>query len=198
MYVLKEKVSERFSSLFSNSTTSESPKPPPPDPHTQTRPKSKGRKSLSSYLSLVIPSIHGSKPSGSRQDTDAVQSPSVRYCDANNVFQEEGSDTRLECSILCKAEETPSNQGENKDCGSAYEEVKLNNLGVDYDSASRKSTSSSDGFEEAMERSTPRNPLSDLMDESAFITSDLYEFLVCCLPNIVRGCKWVLLYRAVR
>ncbi|CAK9329228.1 unnamed protein product [Citrullus colocynthis] len=198
MYVLKEKVSERFSSLFSNPTTSESPKPPPPDPHTQARPKSKGRKLLSSYLSLVIPSIHGSKPSGSRQDTDAVQSPSVRYCDANNDFQEEGSDTRLDCSILCKAEETPSNQGENKDCGSAYEEVKLNNLGVDYDSASRKSTSSSDGFEEAMERSTPRNPLSNLMDESAFITSDLYEFLVCCLPNIVRGCKWVLLYSTMK
>ncbi|XP_023006080.1 TLD domain-containing protein 2-like isoform X2 [Cucurbita maxima] len=197
MHALREKFYGRFSSLFSYSTSSDPPKSLPPDPHTQVRP-SKGRKSLSSYLSLIIPSKHGSKPTDSRQDTNAVQTPSVRYSDANNDFQEEGSDAFLECSILCKAEEIPHNQGETKVCGSAHEKVKLNELGVDDDPPSGNSNSSSDVFEEAMERPTPRNPLPDIMDESAFITADLYDFLGCCLPNIVKGCQWVLLYSTMK
>ncbi|KAG6593813.1 Oxidation resistance protein 1, partial [Cucurbita argyrosperma subsp. sororia] len=178
MYALKDKLSERFSSLFSNFTTSGPPKPPPPDPHTQARPKSKGRKSLSSYLSLVIPSIRGSKSTDSHQDTNEVQSPSVPFCDANNDFQEEGPDAHLECTIRCKEEEIYSKH--------------------DDDPAFGRSTCSSKVFEEAMEQPTPRNLISDLTDTSAFISADLFEFLGCCLPNIVKGCKWILLYSTTK
>lgn len=34
-----------------------------------------------------------------------------------------------------------------------------------------------------------------ITESSAFISADLCEFLHACLPNIVRGCKWVLVYR---
>ncbi|KAG5406516.1 hypothetical protein IGI04_012635 [Brassica rapa subsp. trilocularis] len=34
--------------------------------------------------------------------------------------------------------------------------------------------------------------MKELTESSAFISPDLCEFLHACLPNIVRGCKWVL------
>lgn len=37
--------------------------------------------------------------------------------------------------------------------------------------------------------------MPNLMNESLFVTSDLYEFLQASLPNIVKGCQWRLLYR---
>lgn len=37
--------------------------------------------------------------------------------------------------------------------------------------------------------------IAELTGSSAFISADLFEFLHSCLPNIVRGCKWILLYR---
>lgn len=37
--------------------------------------------------------------------------------------------------------------------------------------------------------------LPDEVVESSFISPDLYEFLHACLPNIVKGCQWMLLYR---
>jgi len=53
-----------------------------------------------------------------------------------------------------------------------------------------------DGVEEA---SIPHDPgeeyLSCLTEKSTFISANLFEFLQSSLPNIVKGCKWVLLYR---
>lgn len=40
-----------------------------------------------------------------------------------------------------------------------------------------------------------RQVLSCLTEKSTFISEDLFEFLRSCLPNIVKGCKWILLYR---
>lgn len=37
--------------------------------------------------------------------------------------------------------------------------------------------------------------LSYLSEKSAFISADLFEFFQSSLPNIVKGCQWVLLYR---
>lgn len=34
-----------------------------------------------------------------------------------------------------------------------------------------------------------------LTEKSTFVTADLFDFLHSCLPNIVKGCQWVLLYR---
>ncbi|KAJ6719356.1 TLD-DOMAIN CONTAINING NUCLEOLAR PROTEIN [Salix purpurea] len=36
------------------------------------------------------------------------------------------------------------------------------------------------------------------MDESTFISSELYEFLLSSLPNIVKGCQWTLLYSTLK
>lgn len=71
----------------------------------------------------------------------------------------------------------------------------------DDDHVSLMDISCSDKIEETSkveEASTLRDAaksLPDLMDESAFISSNLFEFLHSSLPNIVKGCQWVLLYR---
>lgn len=71
----------------------------------------------------------------------------------------------------------------------------VSNKEEEEETGSGKSTSSSDVYEEAVEQHIPEKPLENLMDDSAFISSELYEFLHSSLPNLVKGCQWVLLYR---
>ncbi|XP_018485526.1 uncharacterized protein LOC108856259 isoform X1 [Raphanus sativus] len=40
--------------------------------------------------------------------------------------------------------------------------------------------------------------IAELTESSAFISANLFEFLHACLPNIVRGCKWILLYSTLK
>ncbi|ESQ36925.1 hypothetical protein EUTSA_v10002628mg [Eutrema salsugineum] len=40
--------------------------------------------------------------------------------------------------------------------------------------------------------------MKELTESSAFISANLCEFLQACLPNIVRGCKWILLYSTLK
>ncbi|KAJ0241754.1 hypothetical protein HA466_0211330 [Hirschfeldia incana] len=40
--------------------------------------------------------------------------------------------------------------------------------------------------------------MKELTESSAFISPNLSEFLHACLPNIVRGCKWVLVYSTLK
>lgn len=57
-------------------------------------------------------------------------------------------------------------------------------------------SSSSDSFEDAVDHNV--KSMSYLSEESSLISADLYEFLLLCLPNIVKGCQWVLLYSTVK
>lgn len=69
---------------------------------------------------------------------------------------------------------------------------------VGEDQTSRRSSSSSEVFDEANGQQTPntsKKSLLNLTDDSTFISPELYEFFESCLPNIVKGCRWVLLYR---
>lgn len=63
---------------------------------------------------------------------------------------------------------------------------------------SGRSTSSPEVFEDAIDLQTPKKYIPDQNLDSVFISSELYQFFQSCLPNIVKGCRWVLLYRAVR
>ncbi|KAE8686746.1 3-isopropylmalate dehydratase large subunit [Hibiscus syriacus] len=59
----------------------------------------------------------------------------------------------------------------------------------------------SEDSDEGREKSSPATPVQsspDLSDESVFITSHLFDFLDSSLPITVKGCQWVLLYRAGR
>ncbi|EPS69996.1 hypothetical protein M569_04766, partial [Genlisea aurea] len=43
-----------------------------------------------------------------------------------------------------------------------------------------------------------KKSICSLTSESIFITPDLYQFFEASLPNIVKGCQWVLLYSTAR
>lgn len=60
---------------------------------------------------------------------------------------------------------------------------------------SGKSTSSCEVFEDAIDLQTPRKHILNINLDSVFISPELYIFFESCLPNIVKGCQWVLLYR---
>nr|DAD36873.1 TPA_asm: hypothetical protein HUJ06_007514 [Nelumbo nucifera] len=60
--------------------------------------------------------------------------------------------------------------------------------------ASERDINGSHNYEETTISHASVDPVPNLMDSSSFITADLYEFLEACLPNIVKGCQWALLY----
>ncbi|KAG9445747.1 hypothetical protein H6P81_011875 [Aristolochia fimbriata] len=68
----------------------------------------------------------------------------------------------------------------------------------DLEPESERDSTESDKFEEALGSPSLSKCIPDLADESSFISPDLYEFLQSCLPNIVKGCQWVLLYSTAR
>ncbi|CAA0807592.1 Polyol transporter 5 [Striga hermonthica] len=60
------------------------------------------------------------------------------------------------------------------------------------------SSSGSDVFEDAVAPHSFEKPLPSFLKDSLFISQDLFEFFEASLPNIVKGCRWVLMYSTVR
>lgn len=181
MHTLKEKVTEKFSRIFPDSTSSSSSQ-------NQARLSSKGGKSLTSYFSYIIPSIgfDGSGSDKHRHEFKLIPSLPVRYNNRNSKGKDELLDSHTPSSnTLNEKKETRSNQ--------AKDEI------ID-DKASSGSRSSSEVFEEANDEHIllQKPSLPDLMDESVFISPNLYEFLCSSIPNIVKGCQWVLLYSTLK
>ncbi|XWS08733.1 hypothetical protein CRYUN_Cryun40dG0026400 [Craigia yunnanensis] len=174
MYTLKDKVAGSLSRLLADSSNHSSPSSP--SELSQARWYSKGSKSLSSIFSYIIPSVSlgGSKSNDQGSDLKTIQSLPVRGKNKKFGVQDESLDSYSDNKQMI------SPHGEDKDC------------------TSESSSSDSDEFEEAREQQSPVKPLPNLSDESVFITCDLYEFLVSSLPNIVKGCQWVLLYSTLK
>ncbi|KAH9681712.1 TLDc domain-containing protein [Citrus sinensis] len=68
----------------------------------------------------------------------------------------------------------------------------------DKDCACGSTSSDSDAYAEATDLPSPTKLLSNLREDSVFITSELYEFLQSSIPNLVKGCQWVLLYSTLK
>ncbi|KAG2307096.1 hypothetical protein Bca4012_083936 [Brassica carinata] len=64
--------------------------------------------------------------------------------------------------------------------------------GQDKDTALRVSPEVESDYDEGVKQ------IEELTESSAFISANLFEFLHACLPNIVRGCKWILLYSTLK
>lgn len=64
---------------------------------------------------------------------------------------------------------------------------------TDPDSA-KSNVSGSTEYEDALESPGFPRPMSNLTEDSLFISPELYDFFEASLPNIVKGCQWVLLY----
>ena len=134
---------------------------------------------MSSYFSYIIPSagFDGSRSKNHQPDLKPIQAPPVRHSNVKYKALDESLDNYVDYSPVCEKKVTPSNQED------------------DEEPASGRGATGSEMFEEATH--SPQKPLSYLTDESVFISTYLYEFLLSSLPNIVKGCQWVLLYRLV-
>ncbi|KAB2625600.1 TLD domain-containing protein 2-like [Pyrus ussuriensis x Pyrus communis] len=177
MFTLKDKVTQKLSRLFADAPNSPSssslPSPLDDNDHPpEARLYSTGGKYLPSYFSC--PSVgFGGSTSNKHQSTIV----------SNGDF--ESQDESVHRYVECR-----SPPGENKETE--------NNCENDDDRASGGSTSGSEVFEEAADQQSLQKQLPLLMDDSVFISPDLHEFLLSSLPNIVKGCQWVLLYSTAK
>ncbi|MBA0559104.1 hypothetical protein Golob_016084 [Gossypium lobatum] len=185
MYTLKDKVAEGLSRLFSDSSNQSTR-----SDLSQASLYSKGSSSLYSIFSYITPSVssggsrskdHGShlKPIGSLELQDE---PLDSYEDLIIPFTNEK---------LVRVHEVKKKISEDSD-----NKQTISPRGEDKDHTSERSDS--DEFQDTREQQSSIKPPLNLSDESVFITCDLYEFLVSSLPNIVKGCQWMLLYSTLK
>ena len=125
-------------------------------------------------------SFNRSKTSKNGPDSGPIQSVSVSCNTDIPEPQDDHIDAYVDFSPVCEMKDILK--------------IKINN----EDQAPRRSSCSSEIFEDASGRLTPITPKTspfNFTDDSFFISPDLYEFLESSLPNIVKGCQWTLLYR---
>ncbi|XP_004497807.1 uncharacterized protein [Cicer arietinum] len=161
---------QKFSRLFSNSLNSLPSRP-------QVEPNSKKGKTLLAYVSYIITLVNfgASKPTN-LQKVIAKFKHKKNYWDTNILL-----DKYVDVSPM-------DNNNILKD--------KI----IDEDHASRRSGNDSKVFEEVNyeKEDTIKNPPINLIDDSCFISHELNDFFESCLPNIVKGCKRVLLYSTLK
>lgn len=138
-------------------------------------------KPVSSYLSYIIPSIYfdGSNSSKNQHDHKATHSSSSGYNYQNFEYQDV---PYVDCDpAACNSTDLTKDEIINED----------------RTSTRNSSSCSSEVYEEAnghTPNNLKRSPIN-LSDDSTFISPELHEFFESCLPNIVKGRQWVLLYR---
>ncbi|XP_043722759.1 oxidation resistance protein 1 isoform X2 [Telopea speciosissima] len=154
---------------------------------SMARPSSKeglnnSEKSVSSFISSLLPSAtFGGRKSNRRQnDTKSVQSLPSKWRSKSFKWQEIPLDPNAESGPVCNDKEISKKIAE------------------DGGHASSRNIKFADKFEEATTSLVPPKVVPDFLDSSSFISSDLYEFFQSSLPNIVKGCQWVLLYSTLK
>ncbi|XVF62776.1 hypothetical protein PTKIN_Ptkin09bG0035700 [Pterospermum kingtungense] len=202
MYALKDKVAGSLSRLFADSPNHSSPpSPSSPSDLSQARRSSKGSNSVSSIFSYIIPSVSlgGPKPSNDHgSDLQPVHSHPVRWKNKKFEVEDESLGSCKEYTITYTNEELKKVFEDKKKISDSENKHTISPCSKDKDRTSERSSSDSDEFQEASEQLSPVKASPDLSDESVFITCALYEFLVSSLPNIVKGCQWVLLYSTLK
>ncbi|XP_057249434.1 uncharacterized protein LOC104887873 isoform X2 [Beta vulgaris subsp. vulgaris] len=173
MYAFKEKVTEKLSRFLADSP---SPTPAQLQESPQVDSYSKGAKSLSSLFTFIHPSFPIKK---SQADFKAVQSSPTRWRNSNCSWQSQNTDLQAE--------------------GIPRDECREPTIYNEHESpVSASSTCEPEMFEDAFEPQSPWKLMPNLTDDSSLINVELYEFLQASLPNIVKGCQWVLLYSTLK
>ncbi|XWS39133.1 hypothetical protein CRYUN_Cryun18bG0023900 [Craigia yunnanensis] len=161
---------------------------------------SKGPWSFSSIFSYIIPSVSldGSKSNDHGSDLKPIQSLPVRWKNRKFEVQDESLDSCKEYAITYASEDLKSVCEDKKKLWTHNDTKQIvSPHGEEKHRVSEWSSSDSDEFQEAREQHSPVKPSTNLSDESVLITCDLHEFLLSFLPNIVKGCRWMLLYRVL-
>lgn len=173
MYSLKEKVTEKLSRLLADAQ---------PHDSIQTNSPSKGLNTRTSLFSFIHPSSSSSKT----EDLKPLQSDPVRWSSKGRASRK-SEYKKAECISREECRESASSCAEQEISASSYAEQEI----------STSSTCALEMCEDAVEPQSSLKLMPNLTSDSSFIYVELYEFLQSSLPNIVKGCQWVLLYRAV-
>lgn len=188
MHAIRDKVTEKLSRLFADS-----PENPSSPENPQVRPYSNKGRNLTSVFSFVIPlvSYDASKSDKRQRDLRQIQSFSLRGTREDFDQGKKSLDDYKEWTAACSpvSEDNQGSPESERKQGSP-----VSAADDDKDCASGTSSTDSDVFAEAADSHSPTKYLTNLTDDSTFITPELYEFLQSSLPYIVKGCQWVLLY----
>ncbi|XP_039000046.1 oxidation resistance protein 1-like [Hibiscus syriacus] len=192
MYTLEDKVADSLSRLFSDSPNHSSPSDP-----SQARFYSDGSSSRSliySYITAAI-SLGGSKSNDHGSHLEQIQSHPVRWKCRTFEFQDESLDSYKDHKLTFTNETLPKAHEISKHSDNKWI---VSPRGKDKDCLYERCSSDSDEYQDAQVQRCPVKTPLNLYDESVFITPDLYESLVFLLPNIVKGCQWMLLYSTLK
>ncbi|KAG4129128.1 hypothetical protein ERO13_D09G058900v2 [Gossypium hirsutum] len=193
MNKFKDKTAGSVSHLFSDSP---SPSSPPQLQLYQGRWYSEGLNSLSSLFSYIIPSASiddDDKPKSNDHgnvDIKPIGSLPDRWRNQKLQLEDESLDSCKEYTITYVSEDLKKVCEDKKSIWTEFE----NKQQMISPRGGGGSSSDSDEFHEAGEQLSPVKGSLNLSDESVFINRELFEFLGSSLPNIVKGCQWVLLY----
>ncbi|CAH9072075.1 unnamed protein product [Cuscuta europaea] len=190
MHSIKDRVSATLSRLFSDSPIQTV------DNQPQAGPDTKDRKSISSLLYYVLPSSNFDR-SKDQQDKTPVQSPSFTWRSRSFKWEDRPLERFDDCDIENDCDDILNFYRENGE--SEFNRIcNLNGYAENLEPNSARSVASGcEVFEDAHD-GVDFGSMPNLIKESRFITPDLYEFLQASLPNIVKGCQWILLYSTDR
>uniref|UniRef100_A0A1J3FE90 TLD domain-containing protein 2 n=1 Tax=Noccaea caerulescens TaxID=107243 RepID=A0A1J3FE90_NOCCA len=168
MHALKDKVSHKLLYLFADSPSQSASPRFSLSDSPKARLKSSSGKTFSSYFSF------GVLQSGNEREDDSESLPPPLPI-RTDIYESVENCKHGNGTMISIAEEDKESD---KDGGALRVSAKVVESGNDY-------------FESVKQ-------MAELTEESAFISANLCEFLHACLPNIVRGCKWILLYSTLK
>ncbi|KAK9672950.1 hypothetical protein RND81_12G136800 [Saponaria officinalis] len=173
MFAIKSKISEKLSRFWGNSPSHAASQH---HDHPQLKSYSKGAKTVSSFTIIHQPATNNK----TEDDSKPVRSSLGRWISNSCTLRGVKLDDELEHNPKneFKDSSTPRNEHETP--------------------VSARSTFGSEIFEDAVEPESPQKLMPKLTTDSSFINVELYEFLQSSIPNIVKGCQWVLLYSTLK
>lgn len=184
----KEKLADKLSAILSDSSKNTGPNssdpctvPLLPQGAAVTESEFYGpdTSSLSAFLFSLLPAAGtGSSNNSSSQNVEYEVSSSTDLWNSLRQKQDEISDYKLEIETSGTREDDPGVYEEDNEWEVVTETDPKTRDSSDQDWVSQKAVAS----------------LPDLSEESLFLSDKLREFLNACLPTVVKGCQWVLLY----
>ncbi|KAM0949367.1 putative TLDc domain-containing protein [Dioscorea sansibarensis] len=185
----KERVANKLSRLLADSPSSSPPTDPRPDRQgilLGTEEVCSPKKSKFSYIISFLPTIN-SAFHGHSSDVHDKRLMSLRSKHGRWQANGFGSEERpLEFNV------DSGTESENDD---VFVTPKTNPIDV---SDVFSSINGNDGNEEVTPSHDSQEFQSYLTDKSVFMNSDLFDFFQSSLPNIAKGCQWILLYSTLK
>ncbi|KAL6517279.1 hypothetical protein OROMI_032980 [Orobanche minor] len=186
MHAIRDRVYEKVSKFFSDSQSCHETL----TQDSEARRYAKDEKPQSSILSSILPSasFEWFRPNARPDEAKFTTSDSFKW--KSKSFSCKDRPLDMEHNDEHETEENTGFHEENGKPESIGGHVENGEPG-----SGTSTSNSSDVFEDVSTPHTLEKFCPRLLDESLFVSRELYQFFEASLPNIVKGCEWVLLYR---